>query len=280
MDEYYLKYTGENIAKQFCDSNKRKCFEYVWKQLQINYGDNVDFKRMSEHVLLCDNTKDFLYLKPQAVRYVKGKRPELESIVDKVCAGCETERETVFALMCYIRDLHKKFDGEQLFFGGTEEELIKKGEWLCECVARLMVALCEIKGIPGRTVFHAFSGHFTTELYFEEKWGYIDPRWGLFYLDDNCRIASVNTLIQNRNIILNQSEYVKSFHSVHQSYEYFEQRNYNMYFNPNESQCLCNYSLMDRGKYNFDWISTTKALRDIKEVHARYIELSKNILSK
>jgi len=272
------KYTGIKIAEMLEDFHEKECFLTANSQIHLNYGDNVEYERLKEQVLLCNATREYLYSKPHGLKYIAGNRPELESIVNNICGNCIDKRENVLSLMCYIRDLHKKYDREQLFYGGTEEELIKKGEWLCECVSRLMVALCEIKGIPGRTIFHAFSGHFTTELFFEDKWGYVDPRFGLFYLNKKGMFASVDELVNNRELIWVQNDYVKSFSSEYCNYEYRNHRNFFYCFSPRERQCICHYSLMDKDKYHFDWISYKKAQESMKEIHIRYIQLSNMIL--
>ena len=270
MDEF----TGMNIVKHLQGDYQKECYRIACRQLYLNYGPNVDYERLAEQILLCDETRDFLYAPPQPTKYKSGTRIELENIVEQITEDCKSRREIVLAIMCFIRDLYKKYNRKILFYGGTEEELIKKGDWLCECVSRLMVALCEIKGIPGRTVFHVFSGHFTSELYFEDRWGYVDPRFGLFYLDEKGYFASVDRLVRNPQILLNQDDYVKSFCVEYADYHYRLRRNLNFCLNPKECQCFCNYSLMDKEKYRYDWVPYDTAQEAIKEVHERYMELS------
>ena len=270
MDEF----TGMNIVGQLTGKYEKESYQAACRQLYLNYGPNVDYERLSDQILLCNDTREFLYAQPTPVKYIPKTRINLENLVHEITSNSKTQRDIVLAIMCYIRDLYKKYNGKVLFYGGTEEELIKKGEWLCECVSRLMVALCEIKGIPGRTVFHVFSGHFTSELFFEDRWGYVDPRFGLFYLDGEGRFASIHTLIQNPTLILNQDDYVKSFCVEYGNYDYRCHRNLHFCLNPRECQCFSNYSLMDKGKYHYDWISYETAQEAIKEVHTRYVELS------
>lgn len=270
-------YTGTNIVGQLRDEYQKESYRAVCNQLYLNYGLNVDYERLASQILLCDDTRDFLYQTPIPVRYISKTRPELERIVQEITANCKTQREIVLAIMCYIRDLHKKYNCKILFYGGTEEELIKKGEFLCECVSRLMVALCEIKGIPGRTVFHVFSGHFTTELFFEDRWGYVDPRFGLFYLDHEGNFMSVDSIVRHPEMLLDQSDYVKSFCVEYSSFDVRLQRNLQYCLNSREIQCFCNYSLMDKDQYHYDWIPYDTAQEALAKVHTRYMELSKLI---
>ena len=273
-------YTGMNIAEYLTDKYEKESFLVAYRQLFLNFDNNVEYERLSEQIALCEQTIDFLYATPGPVRYIPGTRYELEKIVNNICCNSKNERDTVLSIMCYIRDLYKKYDRSILFYGGTEEELIKKGGWLCECVSRLMVALCEIKSIPGRTVFHVFSGHFTTELFFEDKWGYIDPRFGLFYLDKEGRFASVEELIRHREIILNQNDFVRSFSVDYCNYDYRSHRNIHFCLSPIELQCYCSYSLMDQNKYHYDWVKYETAQEKIKDGHDRYLELATFIFLK
>ena len=55
-----------------------------YAQLHINYGDNVEWQRLKEQILLCPETREYIYQKPGKVKYVKGTRPILEEQVEKV----------------------------------------------------------------------------------------------------------------------------------------------------------------------------------------------------
>ena len=186
------EYQGINILRKLTDPARQEQYYANWQLLRINYGDNVEWQRLKKQTLLCDETREYLYGTPPApVRYVKGTRPVLEKYVEKIICDCQTNREKVLALMVFCRDLYKKHgSARQMFFGGTEEELIEKGENLCECLGRLMVALCEIAGIPGRIVLH-MTGHITSEVFFENHWNYVDPCYGSVFVDSTDRMLSV-----------------------------------------------------------------------------------------
>ena len=268
------KYTGINIADRL-NGMARECYLCCWEWMKNAWGNNVEFERMAGHVLYCKQTQEYLYKNPPAnVRYIKGSRPFLEKIVDEVCSECKTDREKVLAILVYIRDLHKKVGGTDWFYGGTEEELIKKSEWFCERVARLMVGLCEIAGFPGRIIFHVASGHITSEIYFENKWAYFDPRCGMFCMDENDTFLSVEEILNNREIIFKQNDFVNNFHSPHWSLDFRQHRNYYFCFSPYEIQCFGDYSLMDADKYHFEWMPSCEngIPIELKEIHKRYEE--------
>lgn len=271
--EMIEKYTGIQIADRL-EGYQKEVYLANWEYMHVTYGDNVEFERLASQIMLCDETRDHLYKAPPApVRYVPGTRPVLEKIVQSVCTDYMSDRDKILAILCYIRDLYIKVDGEDFFYGGTEEDLIKKNEWFCERVSRLMVGLCEIAGFPGRIIMHVAAGHLTTEIHFEDKWGYIDPRCGLFYLDAEGRFMSVEEILRDRDRIYKQKDWVKSFHSPYWSIEFREHRNYHFCFSPLEIQCFGDYSLMDSVKYHFGWVSHNKAIEDGKWVTKRYHEL-------
>ena len=103
--------------------------------------------------------------------------------------------------------------------GGTGGGSDKKGEKYCERLSRLMVALCEVAGIPARTVHHLVGGHVTTEVYIEGAWAYMDPRHGLFYIDEKGRILSVEEIVKNPEVIFNQPQWVRDMASPEFPYE-------------------------------------------------------------
>ena len=286
------KYIGENIGNLLPTKEKRDIYRLNCKQLYINYGENVDWQKLKKQVFLCSETEAEIYKKPEKVRYKKGSRPYLEKVLESIIKDGKQEREKVLSIMCFCRDLYKKHISQsilyhspqntykQMFYGGTEEELIKKGEWLCECLGgRLMPALCEIAGISARGVMHIIRGHIVTEAYVDGKWAYFDPRCGMFYLNKYNELCSIRELIENRDIILNQSDYVKSFVSDYWRYEERQNANYNVCFNPNEIQCFCDYSLMDKDEYNFEWKTVDEAIRDgLSDIAREYSRLGSRIL--
>lgn len=274
------EYVGKNIENMLQDKYKAEVYRVNWEQLHINYGDNVEFERLARQVWLCPATRDVIYAPPAPVRYRRGDRPLLDRIVDEVCAGASGDREKALSLLVFCRDLYKKHDNEQLFYGGTEEELIQKGERLCECLGRLYVALAEVAGIPGRIVMHIAAGHITSELYIDGKWSYFDPRWGLFYLLPDGRFASVEDCVNDPSLLCRQPEEPRKYVSALVSYEYRAAHNFAECLHREEIQCFCDYSLTDAADYHFGWVSCAKAEKDgLFVLSKRYAELTGIIFS-
>ncbi len=280
MNDTIAQYTGINIADRL-EGLRKELYLACWNYMHDAFGNNVEFERMVNQVLYCEQTRDYLYEQPPApVRYVRGTRPVLEEIVDSLCNGLTTDRDKVFAIFVYIRDMYKNVDGADYFYGGTEEELIKKSEWFCERVARLMVALCEIAGFPGRIIFHVAAGHLTVEIYFDGRWVYFDPRCGMFCLNKQDEFMSVEEILADREAIFRQNNWVNSFHAPFWSLDFRQHRNYYFCFNPLELQCFGEYSLMDADNYHFGWMPSRETKRPTghRDSHSRYLELGLMVL--
>ncbi|MBQ7363584.1 MAG: transglutaminase family protein [Clostridia bacterium] len=272
-------YQGLNILNVLKTDDEKWAYTMNWEQLHINYGDNVEWQRLKEQILLCPETREYLYAKPGPVRYRKGSRPVLENEVARVIAGCKTDRERVLAILVFIRDLYlhngKEIPEHLKFFGGSEEVLIAKGENLCECVGRLMVALCEVMGLPGRIIMH-LSGHITCEIYLEDTWVWFDPRCGMFYVDENNKLLSLVELVDNREYVKQQPDWVKEYVSKGQwTYEQREMANYRHHMSKHEVHLYQFYSLEDAPKYNYG-VKTHRAATDdglfvINKIYAKHI---------
>lgn len=264
-------YTGKNIADRL-EGIQRECYLAAWDWMEYAWGNNVEFQRLDSQILLCDETREHLYSVPPTVKYKRGDRPYLDKLGDKICAGLVSDREKVLAILSYIRDMHERVSGADYFYGGTEEELIKKSEWFCERVARVMVGLCETQGIPGRIVFHIGAGHVTNEIYLEGGWAYLDPRCGMFCVDENNRFMSVDEIVRDREAIYRQPEWVTDYHARYWSLDYRQHRNYHFCFSPYELQCIGEYSLADADKYNFEWVAPYSGGGNLRTPHDRYSE--------
>lgn len=260
-------YTGERAAEAIVGKRRQEAYLFNYKQLEANYGENVEFQLRREQVILCPQTVDFLYSKftPLKVRYRPGSRPVLEKVVREAAAGCTSDREKALALMRFCRDLYKRGNWDkrpfsEYVYGGTEEQLIEKGEQLCECLGRLYVALCEIAGIPGRIVMHDIGGHITSEVYVDGHWAYIDPRCGMYFLKPDGSFASVWELWNNPGLLRAQSEEVKADVSPRWTWEYRVWKCEAMYFDPKEVNGFENYSLADADRYSYGQLPYQEAV--------------------
>lgn len=281
--EQLKEYTGVKVYGKLDPATSGKLYVLNFTQLYVNYNGGVDFQLRSEGVLLTPENKNILYSAgavPEC-RYRSGSRPELEQIVKAITACCTNERDKALMIMRFCRDLYKKkpypVEWEKYIFGGTEEELILKGEILCEALARLQVAMCEIANIPARIVMHIGGGHVTSEVFADGKWGYIDPRMGIYFLDKNNRLASVQELIDNPQIIDNQSDAVKADTVAYAQWSERAAACKEQYFSGHDLNLFEYYSLADKNKYRYNQLKRPQAnalgLREINREYVKTIKL-------
>ncbi|MBN2291008.1 MAG: hypothetical protein JXM70_01205 [Pirellulales bacterium] len=266
--ESIKQYTGERAAEHIVGTDRKAAYLLNYKQLEINYADNVEYQLRRQQVILCPQTVDYLYDKFTSleVRYRRGLRPKLERVVDRLTAECKTQTDKALVLMRFCRDLYKKKSWHKKGFadyvyGGTEERMIEKGEQLCECLGRLYVALCEVAGIPGRIVMHDIGGHITAEVHVDGGWAYIDPRCGMYFRKPDGKLASTWELWTDPRLTRNQGDTVMYDVSPRWKWEYRQWKCEAKYFDPREVTGLQNYSLADFEKYNYETLSE-KRVRD------------------
>src|SRR5262245_57098402 len=115
------------------------------------YGENggVDVEIIEGMMILNAKTVDYLYsdFTPVANRYVPGSRPMLEQLLREVLRPGMGERAKALAIMRRVRD-NRDFGLKQpnLFYGGSEEDFLRRGAAMCDEMARLFVCLCQIAG--------------------------------------------------------------------------------------------------------------------------------------
>jgi hypothetical protein len=254
-----------------------------YRQLGINYGENVEFQLRREQVILCPQTVGLLYGQAApTTTYEPGTRPQLEQVVQQATADCATGQEKALALMRFCRDLRKTgpvAPWTEYVFGGTEEEMIAKPEILCETLGRLLVALCEVAGIPARLVMHDLGGHICTEVLVDGHWGYIDPRCGIYFRKEDGALASVWEIWENPEIIYQQSDEVKADVSDQWSWSLRAWKCARMYFSVNEVNGFENYSLSDASRFSYEQKSYAEAEADgLMDINADYVQMAQTAL--
>ena len=282
-----IDYTGVKVYGKLDPDTDGKLYLLNFTQLYVNYNGGVDFQLRSEGVLLRKENASILY-SPEAVpqlRYLPGSRPELEKIVRKLTANCCNQQEKALNIMRFCRDLYQKkpypVDWPNYIFGGTEEELIAKGEILCEALARLQVALCEIAGIPGRIVMHIGGGHVTSEVYVDGAWGYIDPRMGIYFLKADGKLASVQELIDSPQLIDQQNVKVKQDTVAYARWEERAAASREKYFSGRDLNLFEYYSLADSSRYSYHQIHRQAVNKlGLREINREYVKTIKQWFDK
>ncbi len=275
-------YTGAEAPNRVVGRVRRLAMEANRRQLEANYRGAVEAELRNRLVLLTPQTASYLYSESpehRTVVYSAGGRPELERVVERVTAGARSDRDRALEIMRFCRDLYKRnpreTHGAGYLYGGTEEELIEKGEELCECLGRLFVALCRIVGIRGRIVHHTIGGHIAAEARIEGGWAYFDPRIGLRVEKADGGLASTWDLIRAPDLLLRQPGYVRRDVSEQWSWECRRDRCLNRYFHPNEVTGFVDYSLADTDAYHYHQTTAEEAARaGMWEIHEEYVALS------
>lgn len=283
-------YTGTRGIAGIRDRQRARACMLNHLQLDANYSGAVDCQVWQKRVMLCRQTRQFLYTQftPTATRYQRGTRPVLEQTVARLTADAAGETDRMLALMRFCRDLYQTAASgahePAYVYGGTEEQLIEKGEELCECLGRLLVALCEVAGLPARMVMHVIGGHIATEIHVEGGWAYVDPRAGLFCRKADGGPASTWDLWKAPELIAAQPEAVKAETAKRFNWEARRWALEHKYFHPSEVIVFANYSLAEAERYTYHQTPQPTAVanglftinREYRATSARVFGLSKD----
>ncbi len=169
--------------------------------------DRVLDERM---VRLCAETASFLYgeYTLRDLEYVDGSRPNLERWFDNATSNRNSDDGKVAAVSSWCAQLGAQapeaLDGMR--FGGTEEQVVRRGSDWCTDVARVACTMCQVGGIPARLVSlfntsQANSGHQIIEAFHRGVWGAADPVNGVVYRHPNGAPATTWQLMRRPRLI-------------------------------------------------------------------------------
>ncbi|MEA1997204.1 MAG: transglutaminase-like domain-containing protein [Gemmatimonadota bacterium] len=242
-------YTGVNSAAMIADESSREAFLLWARKVKLFFREGVDGVTPDDQVILCKATADYLYSRytPTRVKYRASSRPFLEKIVREVTSGLSSDREIIFALMRYVRDLSPNPERQNLFVGGTEEEIIRKRAWVCNEKARALIILWQVAGFPSRFVGHHIGGHATTEVYFNGKWAYFDVRGKYFFLPDGS-LANTWEIWNDPSLLTSQKPEV--YLDMAPGYNLDKSL---MYFHTREVTGINNYFVSEAHQYDYSW---------------------------
>jgi hypothetical protein len=270
------RYKGRHLDLSDMPRVVRRAWDASVHRSLTFYGEGtVDGQMVDDKTRLCEATAEYLYAghTPLEVRCVRGTRPELEKRLERILDGKRTDRERALAIMRFVRDLYRlrpqtgEGGADDLFHGGIEEEVIKKGSRMCNEQSRVFCVLSQVAGMPARYIGHMVGGHGVSEVYLEGGWAYFDNR-GKYFLKADGGLASAWDLIRDPSLIEKQRPEVTA--DVLQGYNYDGTRRY---FSRVEVTCVANYFVWERDRYGYDWIWNTPELRErVKEVRKEFPE--------
>jgi transglutaminase-like putative cysteine protease len=148
---------------------------------------DVDYIHATKKVRCVPETAAYLYgpFTPRRVEYAPGSRPELEWHVEVALKNAATRAEKAVALMGHVSRtvLHTRHVPPALHeLGGTEEHILRRGFGYCNEMARVLVTLAQIAGLPARLLFvrqPTGSRHVMAEILVGGKWGFFDASFGI-----------------------------------------------------------------------------------------------------
>jgi hypothetical protein len=286
----FAEFMGRRQGDIFEDPLTRRGCELWIERVVAGYGEDggVDVEIIEVQLPLCARTAGYLYsdFTPLKTAYQRGSRPLLEGTVAEVLRPGMTARQKMLAIMRRCRDNRRRGLAKPgLFFGGSEEELLKRGAEMCNEIARVFVCLCQVAGLPARTFSAHITGHMMGEVYTDGKWGWVDPRYGMAPVTDRDEPASAWDLLQDPKLLERQP---RSFwkdvlpadqfgrpgrHPLNLAYRMALWRD--CMFHPREATSLGNYFAWEQNRYTYPWSGdhdTPEQIRRRKQViHREYL---------
>jgi hypothetical protein len=219
-------------------------------------------------LVLNDKTREYIYegeFTPREIRYVRGSRPLLEKTVAEVVKPGMTEREKALAIMRRCRDNRDHGLAGADWYGGNEEELLKRGAIMCNEISRVFVCLCQVAGLRARIMCAHISGHMMAEVNVDRKWWWMDPMQGAYCLRDDGGYASTWDLMRDPRLFERQKAEARAdmrptgpfnydcAESAEASKRVWTALYRDCYFHPREAIAIGNYFAWEREKHTFPW---------------------------
>jgi hypothetical protein len=145
-----------------------------------------------------------------AVRVTGQAQPNcwsIDDIVEGVTRGLKTDRDKALALhrfgMAHFIHFNGPIEDRDEYVNDPLKLVGVYGYALCGNNSAAMAALYNRAGMRART--RSLTGHSVPEVWFENKWNYIDTdMFGYVFLDDGKTIASVDELIHDPDLFVRQ----------------------------------------------------------------------------
>lgn len=149
--------------------------------------ESIDHKFMREMILLDEESWGFLY--QTAPIRINMEAHELYPFAQRFRGS--DDRRTIENILRYTAKIASDYQTafENMKFGGTEKEILKRGTDWCADMARVGAVLLQCNGIPARIVHlvnvnKAYNGHVVNEAFYEGKYGVCDFLYGYSFYDE------------------------------------------------------------------------------------------------
>lgn len=162
-----------------------KAYGYMLRN-DLHDINSVEHKLFQEQILLNSVSEPFLYGGYQISYPLKNHELFLFSQKFKK----ENELESVKSVVKYVHELASNFNAplKEMYFGGTEKEILNRGTDWCFDLARLSAVILDCIGLTARFIFvanpdKAYNAHALLEVYYNDSWGVVDPLYGYIFYD-------------------------------------------------------------------------------------------------
>lgn len=208
-----------------------KAYEYMFKN-DLHHKRSVDHAILKNMILLDKDSKSFLYKLPQPVSKDICNH-ELYEIALKLKG--DNHLESIDRTIEFVNEIVERFNTpfEEMIFGGTELEIIKRGSDWCTDISRVGAALLQCLGMPSRIVilvnpFEAYHGHQVVEVFVNGMYMMCDFLYGVIArLDQNYSVFDllskpklVHKIYSSKINISKQLDYIASLYNLAAISEY------------------------------------------------------------
>lgn len=208
-----------------------KAYEDMFKN-DLHHQRSVDHVILKNMILLDIDSKSFLYKSPQPVSKDICNLTLYEFALK---LKGDNHLESINRTIEFVNEIVEKFNTpfEEMIFGGTELEIIKRGSDWCTDISRVGAALLQCLGMPSRIAilvnqFKAYHGHQVVEVYLEGAYMMCDFLYGVIArLDQNHSVYDllskpklVHKIYSSKINDSNQLDYITSLYNLAAISEY------------------------------------------------------------
>lgn len=227
-----------------------RAYEHMFKN-DLHDKRSVDHMLLKNMIFLDENSKSSLYKSPQQVSKEVYKH-ELYHVAQSLKG--ENHIESIYNILDFVNRIVTKFDipFDEMIFGGTELEIIKRGSDWCTDISRVGAAFLQCLGMPSRIAIvvnqlKAYYGHQLVEVYVDETYMMCDFLYGVIgRLDRNYSVYDllnkpelVRKIYNSKIDDVKQLDYIASLYNqtAISEYDIIKKHNY-VISKPNEYYLL------------------------------------------
>ena len=214
-----------------------KQYKYMYDN-DLHNNKSVDCTILDEMILIDEESKLVLYgSKPILTMEVRNH----ELFDFALSLKGESDRESLLNVLDFTSKIANSFDDpfEDMYFGGTEKEILTRGTDWCTDISRVGCVLLQCLEIPCRMVIFAnkrvaYNGHMACEAFINDKFTLCDFLYGVSAIDSQSKTVvelpnNFNDLkkIYSTSKIYNDIEYIRGLFTSAAISEYDVTSNYN-----------------------------------------------------